>query len=168
MKLLCTETRDDPPYELGARARRCTAFHYEPDEQSVEEPWRPLNQVKLAVPLIFRTLTGLKPAERWRYYQAPSANGQPMVYVAGKYPQPSTLPAACSRRDLGKAPQAIPAVSRRLWSTRACWLPHRLPKTANPLVPRLWQLALQPLANYPKKPLLAVLAEAMTGEHHGT
>ncbi|KAH7932030.1 hypothetical protein HPB51_029578 [Rhipicephalus microplus] len=129
-KLLCTETRDDPPYELGASARRCTAFHYELDEQSVEEPWRPLNQVKLAVPLIFRTVTGLKPAERWRYYQAPSANGHPMVYVAGKYPQPSTLPAACSTHDLEKA--------------------------------------LQPLANYPKKPLLAVQAEAMTGEHHGT
>ncbi|KAL3190830.1 hypothetical protein MRX96_019092 [Rhipicephalus microplus] len=50
-------------------------------------------------------------------------------------------------------PRVIPAVSRRLWPTRACWLPHRLPKPANPLVPRLW-----PLVSSPTRLARAVLA----------
>lgn len=103
-KLLCTASRDDPPYEVPAPGG-AKPFLHEPEEEWVVEPGRPINPFKPAVPPIFRTVTGLKPAERRRYYQSLSANGPPVVYVPGRYPQTSSVPTSkpnCNTHGLGK------------------------------------------------------------------
>ncbi|KAL1430214.1 hypothetical protein MTO96_015279 [Rhipicephalus appendiculatus] len=107
-KLLCTATRDDPPYEVPAPGG-AKPFIHEPEEEWVVEPGRRIDPFKPAVPPIFRTVTGLKPAERRRYYQSLSANGPPVVYVPGRYPQTSSVPATkqnCNTRGLGKGDSA--------------------------------------------------------------
>lgn len=107
-KLLCTASRDDPPYEVPAPGG-AKPFLHEPEEEWVVEPGRPINPFKPAVPPIFRTVTGLKPAERRRYYQSLSANGPPVVYVPGRYPQTSSVPTSkpsCNTHGLGKGDSA--------------------------------------------------------------
>ncbi|XP_065283244.1 uncharacterized protein [Dermacentor albipictus] len=100
----CTATRDepDPPFDIPVPGG-ANAFVPEPEEQWDVGPCAsnssgPINPFQPAVPPIFRTVQGLKPAERKRYYQSLRASSPPVVYVPGQYPElemppmPKTMP----------------------------------------------------------------------------
>ncbi|XP_075550414.1 uncharacterized protein LOC142584124 [Dermacentor variabilis] len=99
-----TATRDepDPAFDIPVPGG-ANAFVPEPEEQWDVGPCAsnssgPVNPFQPAVPPIFRTVQGLKPAERKRYYQSLRASGPPVVYVPGQYPEmdmppmPKTMP----------------------------------------------------------------------------
>ncbi|KAL3256675.1 hypothetical protein MRX96_017131 [Rhipicephalus microplus] len=131
----------DPPYDLPAPGVRQVPvpeggqpFPSEPEEQWVVEPGHLRNPYKPAEPLIFRMVTGLKPAERRFYYKSLSANGPPGGVRAWQVP--AAVNHACrllwSILTANKPikPRVIPTLFRRHCLARACWLPHRLPKPA--------------------------------------
>ncbi|KAH7938209.1 hypothetical protein HPB49_021743 [Dermacentor silvarum] len=92
----CTATRDDPdpPFDIPAPGG-AKPFVPEPEEQWDVGPsssGRPVDPFQPAVPPIFRTVQGMKPAERRRHYQSLNASGPPVVYVPGQYPQMEVAP----------------------------------------------------------------------------